>query len=173
MFGGNLTWLFSLELYQFYISCHILPSKIFPLHLLGHTFHDKQQSSVFKSSPSREEPNHSFYKSAPSSAVSWNEKGSSPPQVSPAIGWGFLFIHGVFLFCLFVLERNCFTMLCYFLPFSEVNQLCIHVSPPSWTYLPPTSPIPLSSHHQAELPVLYSSFPLALYFYMVVYICQS
>ena len=41
----------------------------------------------------------------------------------------------------------------------------IHVSPPSWTSLLPTpSPHPTTLEHWAELPVLYSSFLLALYF---------
>ena len=39
--------------------------------------------------------------------------------------------------------------------------MCIHVSLPSWTFLPPLEVI---TEHQAGLPVLYSSFPLTAYF---------
>ena len=43
------------------------------------------------------------------------------------------------------------------------SALCIHISPPHQVFLPPPPPIP-PGHHRAELPVLYSSFPLASYF---------
>ena len=113
-------------------------------------------------------------------ALSWNERCSSP-HVSPATGWDFL-VHPrwVFLFCLFVLECNCFTMRCYFLLFNEVNQLCVYMYPLS---LGPTSHLHPPSHsqvitdHQAELPALHGSFPPALYFihgsvYMSILISQ-
>ena len=40
------------------------------------------------------------------------------------------------LFCLSIIA--CFTMLCSFLLYGEVNQLCIHISLSSWTSLHPT-----------------------------------
>ena len=53
--------------------------------------------------------------------------------------------------------------------FSE-STISIHKSPPPWTSFPPTHPTSLG-HQRAlvELPVLYSSFPLAV-LYMVMYI---
>ena len=50
------------------------------------------------------------------------------------------------------------------------SAICIHISPPSWN-LPPThppfhpsrSPNMVTTEHRAELLVLYSSFPLAIY----------
>ena len=47
------------------------------------------------------------------------------------------------------------------------SAIYIHVSPPSWTSLPLPSPIPpisVITEHRAELPVLYSRFPLAIDF---------
>ena len=46
------------------------------------------------------------------------------------------------------------------------SAVCLHISPPSWTSLPPQPQnTPLGQHkHRANLPVLYSSFPLATYF---------
>ena len=41
------------------------------------------------------------------------------------------------------------------------SALCIHRSPHSWTFLPPLSVI---TERQAELPVRYTSFPLAMCF---------
>ena len=46
----------------------------------------------------------------------------------------------------------------------------IHISPPSWTSLPPLYVI---TEHRAELPVLCRSFPLASILHMVACICQS
>ena len=46
------------------------------------------------------------------------------------------------------------------------SALCIHISPPSWVSAPIPPPIPpfwVITEHWAELPALYSSFPLALY----------
>ena len=52
-------------------------------------------------------------------------------------------------FLFFLLEYNCFTMLCWFLLYNEVNQLCIyiHISPPSWD--PFSTPIPPSRSSQS------------------------
>ena len=48
------------------------------------------------------------------------------------------------------------------------SAICIHISPPSWTSLPPhTPPIPptqVKTEHGAELPALYSRLPLAICF---------
>ena len=48
----------------------------------------------------------------------------------------------------------------------------IHISTPSWASILPPHPTPLGGHRApAELPVLYSSFPISV-FHMVVYIWQ-
>ena len=59
------------------------------------------------------------------------------------------------------------------------STICIPISPPSWTSLPPTTipRISVTTEHQAELPVLYSRLPLAIYFthgsvYMSILISQ-
>ena len=75
----------------------------------------------------------------------------------------------IFFFLTSLLEYNCFTMLCQFLLYNKVNQLyvCIYPHIPSLLHLPPTLPIPplqLITKHQADLPVLCSCFPLAIYF---------
>ena len=67
-----------------------------------------------------------------------------------------------------LLECNCSTMLCQFLLYNKVNQLYIYVYPhiPSLLNLPPTlpiSPLQVITKHQADLPVLCSSFPLAIH----------
>ena len=50
-------------------------------------------------------------------------------------------------------------MLCSFLPYNEVNQPYVYVMLlVSWTSFPPLSPHPIIT----ELPVFYSSFPLAI-----------
>ena len=68
-----------------------------------------------------------------------------------------------------LLEYKCFTMLCQFLLYNKVNQLYVYIYPyiPSFLGLPPTIPIPslqVVTKHQADLPVLCSSFPLAIHF---------
>ena len=68
-----------------------------------------------------------------------------------------------------LLEYNCFTMLCQFLLYNKVNQLYVYIYPhiSSLLSLPPTLPIPplqVVTKHRADLPVLCSSFPLAIYF---------
>ena len=60
-------------------------------------------------------------------------------------------------------------MVCQFLLYNKVNQLYVYIYPhiPSLLRLPPTLPIPplqVVSKHQADLPVLCSCFPLAIYF---------
>ena len=71
-------------------------------------------------------------------------------------------------------------MLCQFLLYNTVNQLYIDIYPhiPSILRLPPTLPIPplqVVTKHQADLPVLCSCFPLAIYqlsiLHLVVYTC--
>ena len=76
------------------------------------------------------------------------------------------------LICLFIyltclLEYNCFTMVCYFLLYNKVNQLYIYHHTSSLLCLPPILPIPplqVVTKHRADLPVLCSCFPLAIYF---------
>ena len=73
------------------------------------------------------------------------------------------------LFLTSLLEYNCFTMVCQFLLYNKVNQLYIYIYPhlPSLLHLPPTLPIPplqVVTRHRADLPVLCSCFPLAIYF---------
>ena len=60
-------------------------------------------------------------------------------------------------------------MVCEFLMYNKVNQLYIYIYPHISTllHLPPTLPIPplqVDAKHQADLPVLCSFFPLAIYF---------
>ena len=60
-------------------------------------------------------------------------------------------------------------MVCYFLLYNKVNQLYIYIYPhiSSLLHLPPTLPIPpilVVTKHKADLPVLCSCFPLAIYF---------
>ena len=79
----------------------------------------------------------------------------------------------------FLLAYNCFTMLCQFLLYKEVNQLYIYIYP--LPLGPPSHPgipfIQVITEHRAELPVLCSRLPLAIYFtygsvYMSVLISQ-
>ena len=84
-------------------------------------------------------------------------------------------------FLMSLLEYNCFTMLCQFLLYNKVNQLYVYMYCyiPSLLSLPPTLPIPLLqviTKHQADLPVLCSSFPLAIHFTsgsIYIYQCYS
>ena len=60
-------------------------------------------------------------------------------------------------------------MVCQFLLYNKVNQLYIYIYPHIYSLLclPPTLPIPplqVVRKHQADLPVLCSCFPLAIYF---------
>ena len=69
------------------------------------------------------------------------------------------------LFFTSLLEYNCFTMLHQFLLYNKVNQLYIYISPhiPCLLGLPiPT--LQVVTNHRADLPVLCSSFPLAIHF---------
>ena len=65
----------------------------------------------------------------------------------------------------FMLEYNCFTMLCQSLLYSKVNQLYVHItSPASWTPpLPPCLPS-RSSQSTALSSLIYSGVPLAIQF---------
>ena len=68
------------------------------------------------------------------------------------------------IFLTSLLEYNCFTVVCYFLLYNKVNQLYIY---PHISSLPPILPIPplyVVTEHRADLPVLCSCFPLAIYF---------
>ena len=45
------------------------------------------------------------------------------------------------------------------------SAVCIHISPPSWACLPPPIPsLQVITEPRAEPPMLYSRFPLAIYF---------
>ena len=60
-------------------------------------------------------------------------------------------------------------MWCQFLLYNKVNQLYVYVYPhiPSLLHLPPTlliSPLQVVTKNRADLPVLCSFFPLAIYF---------
>ena len=60
-------------------------------------------------------------------------------------------------------------MLCQFLLYNKVNRLYVYIYPHilSLLHLPPTLPIPplqVVTKHRADLPVLCSRFPLAIYF---------
>ena len=60
-------------------------------------------------------------------------------------------------------------MVCQFLLYNKVNQLYVYIYAhiPSILRLPPTLPIPLHqvvTKHRADIPVLCSCFPLAIYF---------
>ena len=73
-----------------------------------------------------------------------------------------------FFFVTSLWEYNCFTMVCQFLLYNKVSQLYIYIYPhiSSLLRLPPTLPIPtlqVVTKHRADLPVLCSCFPLAIY----------
>ena len=78
---------------------------------------------------------------------------------------GFIYL----FFLTSLLEYNCFTMVCQFLLYNKVNQLYLNIYPhiSSLLRLPPTLPIPplqVVTKYRADLPVLCSCFPLAIYF---------
>ena len=76
-------------------------------------------------------------------------------------GEGTLTLHLLFFF---LLEYNCFLMLCELLLNNKVNQLYAYVSPPSWTSLhPPPDHATHLGHHRAP-PLLCCRFPLAICF---------
>ena len=58
----------------------------------------------------------------------------------------------IYLFLTSLLEYNCFTMLCQFLLYNKVNQLCICIYPhiPSLSRLPPTLLIPPFLSHPSR-----------------------
>ena len=73
------------------------------------------------------------------------------------------------IFLTSLLECNCFTVVCQFLLYNEVNQLQIYIYPHifSLLHLPPIlpiSPLQVVTNHRADLPVLCGCFPLAIYF---------
>ena len=68
-----------------------------------------------------------------------------------------------------LLEYNCFTLLCYFLLYNKVTQLYVYVYPHILYLLRlpltlPIAPLQVVAKHRADLPVLCSCFPLAIYF---------
>ena len=72
-------------------------------------------------------------------------------------------------FLTYLLEYNCFKMLCQLPLYNKVNQLYAYIYShiPSLLHLPPTLPIPplyVVTKHGAHLPVLCGCFPLAIYF---------
>ena len=70
------------------------------------------------------------------------------------------------MWILFQLEENCFTILCWFHN-QHKSATDLHMSPPSWTSLPPPTPSHpsrLSQSPRPELPASYGKFPLAVYF---------
>ena len=78
-------------------------------------------------------------------------------------------LHNRHVIAFSLLEYNCFTMLCWFLLYTEVNQLYVYIYPfplgsPSHPPPPSHPSIQVITEHRAELPVLYSRFPLAIYF---------
>ena len=74
------------------------------------------------------------------------------------------------------MEDNWFTMLCWFLPYINMNQpkVCtcsLPLDPPSHFPLHPTQVV---TDHQTEIPALYSNFPLAIGFtHGIVYISMA
>ena len=75
----------------------------------------------------------------------------------------------LFIFLTSLLEYNYFTMLYQFMLYNKVNQLCVYIYPhiPALLRLPPTLPtsaLQVVTKHLADLPVLCSCFPLAIYF---------
>ena len=81
----------------------------------------------------------------------------------------FFFFGHLFFFFTSLLEYNCFSVLCQFLLYNKVNQLHVYIYPHILPLLslPPTLPIPplkVVTKHRADLPVLCSSFPLAIHF---------
>ena len=70
--------------------------------------------------------------------------------------------HVILLHIYVLLEYNCFTVLVVLL--YKVNQLNVYIYPlPLELSISPSHPF-RSSQHQAEVPVIYNSFPLAIYF---------
>ena len=72
-------------------------------------------------------------------------------------------------FISFLLEYNCFTMLLVSAERQGESAACIHTALPSSASLPPhplIPPLKVITEHWAELPVLCSSFPLAVFFFL-------
>ena len=79
------------------------------------------------------------------------------------------FLFFILIFLTSLLEYNCFTMVCQFLLYNKVNQLYIYIYPHISSLLRllpilPISPFQVVTKHQADLPVLCSCLPLAIYF---------
>ena len=91
--------------------------------------------------------------------------------IASCLGLGFCLAF-FFFFC----EYNHVTMLYQFLLYGEVNQLYLYIYPLPLGFHSQSSPNPplsVITEHQAELFLLYSSFPLAGYFTHGCVICQS
>ena len=76
-------------------------------------------------------------------------------------------------FLTFLLEYNCFTMVCQFLLYNKVNQLFIYIYSHTSSLLR-LPPFQLVTKHRVDLPVLCNCFRLAIYFtfgtvYMSIY----
>ena len=69
---------------------------------------------------------------------------------------------------------NCFTVLCWFLPYINMNQSQVYICPLPFeppSHLPPISPLCVITEHWFALPESYSKFPLAICFtYGSVYV---
>ena len=78
-----------------------------------------------------------------------------------------------YLFYWNTIASQCCVSFCCLLQQRE-STICIHTSPPSGASLPPpSSHLQVIREHPAELPALYSSFPLARCLYMAVCICHA
>ena len=63
------------------------------------------------------------------------------------------------------MEDNCFIILCWFLPYINVNQPQAYICPGLWDLLPltiPSHPARLSQSTRFELPALHRKLPLAI-----------
>ena len=76
-------------------------------------------------------------------------------------------------FCFFLSWRIIILQCCvgFCCTTTAISHNCIYISSPSWASLPPPPIPPLwaSTEYQAGFPVLYSSFPLAIYFTHCLY----
>ena len=73
----------------------------------------------------------------------------------------------IYLNFVFLLKDNCFTILCWFLPYICMNQPWVYICPVLLKLPPISHPVPspqVVTEHWVELPVSHSKFPLALYF---------
>ena len=98
-----------------------------------------------------EGPRHSGWETKPREAQGTERcQGHSPlsPVLLQPRHWPFIYIY---IFLTSLLEYNCFTMMCWFLPYNQVNQLYVYTYPhiSSLLRLPPSHPpypTPLCGH---------------------------